>query len=250
MQNKLYEIVHGSENSLDRDVYWVMKKLPSKEELISINKSINTSDINFITIHNGIVSDCIKGVVDEINNGIIDTFHLHPQSLDYCPVFYRQHRDSFVKTIRFIRGILVQFSKTDFRPIVKKASKSHNLKLKIDTAIELISHLDKIDDFVRLNKTDLFKFLSFQLAQSKALFDNIEIYTKNSAKLYLHPTLSTFIDRQVFQEKDIQILQSELISFLAFFKDYCFKTLYLQQVQTMVVNKDFTFDLKYEFYLE
>lgn len=246
---KLYEIVHGSKNSLDRDVYWVTGKLPTKEELTHLNKSQDISDVNFITIDDGKVTGCIKGVIDEINNGIIDTFDLHEQELDSCPISKRMNRDSFMKGVRAVRGILLQFSKTIYRPEVKEASRSHSISKKISQAKKMVTLIPEIDDFVRMNKTNVFKFFAFQIAQSHGLLKDIEIYTKNDAKKYF-PELALFIDREEFSISDVETLINSMLEFLDDFQSFV-ENNYLEKSQFVIEKESgMIFDIKYEKYVD
>ena len=246
---KLYEIIHGSEDSLDIDVYWVCDTIPNKQELMELNEKHGSNDINCITIDNGVVTDCIKGVVDEVNNGILDTFSLHTQSISECPIKHRLDRDFIVKFIRFTRGILLQFSKTEHRPICKQASRSHNLSLRIETCLKLIDQLLNVEDFVRINKTELYKFLTFQLAQSSGLLTDQEIYTKQGS-IKLLPDLSEFINREGYSKDKEILLQKKIKDFLLEVQ-IKFKAEYIEE-DNIIISKltKKVFDVKYEKYLE
>lgn len=183
---------HGSGDSLDIDIHYVFDKLPSFKECQKFC-SDKEENRNIIVINNGIVVECFKGTNDEINNGLLDTYNLHPQEFDNI-VKERIERDVLIKTIRVMRCLLSHFSRTQYRDIVKLAIKSNSWKKRIETlrSIDFYS----VDDFNKVgSKQDVYKIFAFQLGQVMALFDNEECYTKSSVA-NKYPDLYEFLYRK------------------------------------------------------
>ena len=170
--------IHGSEDSTDVDIYYVVKEQPSFQEAKAFCDSNLSENRNVITIKNGIVTDCYKGVPDEINNGLIDTYDLHEQKFPLL-VTRPVERDRHIKFIRAVRGILSHLSRSQYRQPVKLALRSNwSKRLEVLEGINLY----KVD-FDTLNKNlsgeDVKKVMAFQLGQSFALMaGGLELYTK------------------------------------------------------------------------
>ncbi len=204
-------IVHGSENSLDRDVYIIINEpLPLKEakNLCSSFKDINA---NLITIKDGMVNWTYKGTIDECNNSILATYHLHKQEHP-CPSLHQAERSYALKMLRTIRGLLSHTSRTQYREVVKSALPSADLTLKINTLKSI--NLNQIENFEKNSNTEVYKFFAFQLGQTLALLEeNKELFTKNEvAKNY--PELSDYLARIEKSPQDLQKFFQRFISFL------------------------------------
>ena len=78
----MLKYIHGSEDSLDTDVFYVFDKIPSFAECRKFCSEDPNENRNIITIKNGIVEQCFIGTPDEINNGLLDTYKLHPQTCE------------------------------------------------------------------------------------------------------------------------------------------------------------------------
>jgi hypothetical protein len=167
--------IHGSHDSLDIDVFYVFDKLPSYKECYDFcsNKEENR---NIIVIKDGFVVDCFKGTVDEIQNSLLSTYHLHKQDFDLI-INSKVKRNIPLKIIRVIRCILSYFSRTVFKEQVKKALKSTSLKEKIN--IIKILDFDIVNEFGKNgSKEDIYKTISFQIGQVLGLLNGKEFYTK------------------------------------------------------------------------
>ncbi len=204
-------ITHGSENSLDKDVYVVIpQSLPMKEakKLCDSFKEINA---NLITIENGKVNWVYKGTVDECNNSILATYNLHKQDVD-CPVTQKAERAYAQKMLRTIRGLLSYVSRTELRETIKAALVTSNLDEKV-AALKQIN-LNEIADFGKSPVIETYKFYAFQMGQTLALLeDNIELFTKNSVAQY-YPELSDYLARKEASPEKLQQFLERLTSFV------------------------------------
>lgn len=171
--------IHGSEDSTDLDVYYVVDKLPEFSECRKFCSENTEENRNLIVIENGIVVDCFIGTVDEINNGLIVTYSLHEQTYPLL-ITKPVERNLPIKCIRATRGILSILSHTQYREEIKKALKG-NWKQRLNT----LSNIDfSTIDFDFLDKkndgTHFKKVIAFQIGQTLALIRGIEVYTKSS----------------------------------------------------------------------
>lgn len=204
-------IIHGSENSLDVDAYVVIPSAIEFKEAKRICDSYKDINANLIVIKNGVVSWCYKGTVDECNNSIVSTYHLHEQSYE-IPIERLVSRSYALKLIRTVRGLLSYASRTEHREIVKKALKSSSL-------IEKVSVLSKIDisainDFEKSSVVETYKFLAFQLGQTMALLeDNVELFTKNSVAAY-YPELAVYLKREISTPNELSNFWWRFMSFI------------------------------------
>lgn len=192
---------HGSEDSLDKDVFYVFDKIPNftRAQEFCSNKEENR---NIIVVEDGIVTYCYKGTIDEINNGLYDTYKLHKQ--EYPLIITRKvDRDEFIKAIvRVLRCLISHCSRTKYRNEVKKIMKSPSWKERISFAKSIdyvnITNYDKNGSL-----EDVLKIFAFQMAQSISLFIGEEIYTKIHASI-VYPNLHKYLYREVNADrKDI-----------------------------------------------
>ena len=72
--------IHGSENSTDLDVIYVVDELPSLQECKTFC-SDKDENRNLITVENGIVTSVYKGTPDEVNNSLLRTYNLRDAML-------------------------------------------------------------------------------------------------------------------------------------------------------------------------
>lgn len=189
--------IHGSEDSTDTDVVYVVDEIPSLQEAKVFCSADKSENRNLITVdeRKGVVMTCYKGSIDEINNSLIDTYGLHEQT-DPLLVKFRRCRDIPIKCMRSSRIILSHLSRSQFRTQVKEAL--HGCwNERIETLELLADNLDTID-FDTLNKNmsgdDIKKVIAFQIGQCSALLDDVEIYTKGGLSAY-YPTLKPYLYR-------------------------------------------------------
>ena len=198
--------IHGSEDSTDVDVVYVVDELPDKIECKRFCSADSNENRNLIVIRDGIVSEVYKGTVDEVNNALLSTYFLHEQS---SPLLVKHHveRIPSLKYVRGVRIILSHLSRSQYRMRVKNAlhgSWSERLQTLLDIDIALI-------DFTTLNKNmsreDILKTIAFQIAQMDGLMHNMEIYTKRDAA-EAFPILKQFLYRD--PNSNIYELSTEL----------------------------------------
>ena len=149
----LARYIHGSEDSTDVDVVYVVDELPDKAECKRFCSEDSNENRNLITIKDGAVIEVYKGTVDEVNNALLSTYGLHEQSY---PLLVKKHVERIppLKYVRGVRIILSHLSRSQYRERVKKALRSNwrdrlNELLDIDiTTIDfstLNKHMDRED---------------------------------------------------------------------------------------------------------
>lgn len=184
--------IHGSKDSVDTDVVYVVDKLPSLQECKKFC-SDKKENRNLCVVKNGVVTECYKGTPDEVNNAVFLTYNLHEQ--EYPLVITRLvPRDVTAKCMRAVRIILSHLSRSQYRAQVKEALVSDWF-----TRIKTLEDIDLTTiDFSTLNKNmtteDILKTIAFQLGQTILLIDGIECYTKGSVAENL-PSLIPFLYR-------------------------------------------------------
>lgn len=139
-------------------------------------------DVHLSTIHDNIISDCSHGTIDEINNSIYETYHLHEQTSELI-IDRLVNRDYRLKLARTLRTILTYYSRSCHRTIFKNA-----LRGNIHDRLEALKILDITKTFPiskNRNIDDIYKSISFQTAQLLGLEQGIEIYTKSDAIKYI-----------------------------------------------------------------
>ena len=187
---------HGSEDSLDVDVYFVVDALGTFNEAKKLCDELSHQHAvngNLIVIKDGQVVDVYKGTVDEVNNSILATYSLHDQSFP-IPVTKKADRDICLKWLRVIRGVLSHCSRTQYRTIVKQALKAESVLDKLKVLLEI--DFSKIEDFGKEQAQEVHKFICFQVAQYLGLLEGTEIYTKSQAKNFLaNADVSKFLYR-------------------------------------------------------
>lgn len=183
--------VHGSEDSLDLDVFYVFDKMPSFRDAKEFCAS-KIENRNAIVVKDGVVTDCYKGTVDEINNGLMVTYFLHKQEYPLI-ITKKLERDVLIKYIRVMRCLLSHCSRTIYRQNVKDALKSGSWSKRINTLKSI--NFDEIDDYGKgENKENIYKVFAFQLGQVLALHQGVELYTKSSVADFF-PDLREYLYR-------------------------------------------------------
>jgi hypothetical protein len=152
------------------------------------NKRVN---VNIGVLSEGKLEQVFKGTLDEVNNSIFDTYKFHIQHIE-CPINERMNRDVNEKILRSVRIILSNISRTDFRDKVKNA-----LLLDFWDRVSCLEDInfDDIKTHEKYDLKDVFKTLAFQMGQTQALINNIELYTKEGVIEHF-PQLSPYIKRE------------------------------------------------------
>lgn len=194
--------IHGSGDSIDTDVIYVVEKLPSLQECKKFC-SDKEENRNLCVVKNGIVTECYKGTPDEVNNAVFLTYHLHEQ--EYPLIITRLvSRDVTAKCMRAVRIILSHLSRSQYRTQVKAAL--------IGDWFTRIKTLEDIDlttiDFSTLNKNmtreDILKTIAFQIGQTYHLMNGLELYTKTDVA-----EASFVLTQFLYRWKDSRIVDLE-----------------------------------------
>ncbi|KIX20175.1 hypothetical protein SY27_13570 [Flavobacterium sp. 316] len=210
----------GSVNSLDYDVVFFIEKMPETiANKLALSKKLSaqlvekyptkTINANLAVCENGQIIQVYKGTADELNNAILRTYHLHQQDFDN-QITNVVKRDIHLKMIRCLRMLLSFISKTQYRTIVKQA-----LKQDIYVKIEALKTIDfnTVEDFGKgSNALDLKKSMAFQLGQTLALYEDVELYSKQEIVTYF-PELEPYLMR--FPNTEIETIQQFVAQFIA-----------------------------------
>ena len=211
--------IFGSASSLDVDLVVFVEEISSikaandlaysyKIKLQNQYKFEKPLNLNIACVENGRISATYKGTIDELNNSLFHTYHLHQQ---YFPQQIEQllPRDMELKMVRCSRKITSFFSRTTQRVAVKKALRGDFL-----AKIEFLSQLqlDEFTDYKRKgSQIDFNKTAAFQLGQTLALMNGIELYTKEGIIEHF-PSLEPHLMRK--ENASIDILQKLLDEFV------------------------------------
>lgn len=231
--------IHGSEDSLDLDVYYVFDTLPEFNECRRFCSENKEENRNIIVINDGIVTDCFIGTIDEINNGLIDTYYLHEQEHPLL-ITRRVERDVILKALRATRGILSLISRTQYRSQIKAS-----LYANWEDRLRCLRSIDFTEiDFSLLDKqydgTHIKKVIAFQIGQMLGLLDGVELYTKSAiAKQY--PELKEFLYRE---ESDVLLINKYVKILVERLEK--FETKKLSDREVLFVESGRKFDLKHE----
>lgn len=254
--NIIGNYIYGSEDSTDIDIAYIVDELPSLLECKKFCSEYKNENRNLITINNGIITNCYKGTIDELNNAILDTYKLHEQNTELL-INRKVERDIPLKLIRSIRAMLSHLSRSQYRKEIKLALRS-NWTTRLETLNNI--RLDTID-FDNLNnnmsREDILKLFAFQIGQCRPLIlSNKEYYTKREImddleyndmlKLYLKRIPHTNLD-------DIDYMMHVLITNIRYYfsyEDIDDNTVTFIKYKDLF-NKDeniikTTYDLKYE----
>ncbi|WP_452600245.1 hypothetical protein [Pontimicrobium sp. MEBiC01747] len=192
--------IFGSENSLDLDVCFYVEALSSinnnhktVEQLIEAEafKTLKTVNANLAIVKEGIVVDCFKGIPDELNNALYKTYHLHEQKYER-KIQRLVVRDLELRIARCARALVSYFTRTTLRQDAKEALKG--------TLRDKLLFLEQVElkDFKTFGKhgsvIEVYKSTAFQLGITLALFQDIELYTKDSI-ITLFPEFKRYLLR-------------------------------------------------------
>lgn len=210
---EMEKYIYGSANSLDVDIVYIVDKLPETIEeckKFCLSKKYDNENVNIATMKDGVINSVFKGTPDELNNAVFTTYNLHKQTSP-LKIERMVERDVYLKSIRAVRSILSHFSRSCFREYVKSALRSDwNTRL---YTLSILSDTDKEIDFNTLNNNmsdvDVMKLIAFQIGQTTALLDGVELFTKDDVG-ERYPELAPFLKRESTNWK---ILQKELSKF-------------------------------------
>lgn len=194
--------IFGSKSSADYDLAVEVEEIPIITEAHDLCKKYNAyfSDnlsqkkinSNLVVVNKGILVDCFKGTVDELNNAIFYTYEFHEQEFD-CFVKETLSRDVEVKISRCLRGFLSMYSRTDLRVEVKNALRG-NIREQLEV-LKKIDFLNTVPIGKKESLEDIYKMLAFQMGQTFGVMEGKELYTKESISSN-YPFLADFIFRK------------------------------------------------------
>lgn len=250
-------VIFGSENSLDCDVMVFVdsktnqaesakKCLELKQSLKQYIKTEKELNVNIAILKDGQIVWAYKGTPDECNNSILDTAKLHPENKEIF-ITKRVSRSLEIKLIRALRIILSMITRTDRREDVKRALKNNSVGSRLtilktvkfqelryletakkDSIIDkgiTVSMILKKDEKEELSKEttkeiqENYKTIAFQLGQTLALTENIELYTKTQV-CEMFPDLAVFLKREKFNKQDLESLTERLDELTGYLDDY------------------------------
>ena len=175
MEEGVFRVVHGSEDSVDLDVIYLYKgKLPSNAEFVKFQKENEEEDVNFGLLNDdGVVIDCMKGVPSEVHNMIL----CNGRSLDGVPIKREAMKrgcaekllDSFQKLVIMVRRCQA------YREEAIQCLRSNQISKMITLAQSIDFRKIELD-------TNEQKTIAFFLTQSIALAKGEELYTKAALK--------------------------------------------------------------------
>lgn len=234
--------VFGSEDSQDLDVMIFLDELPKTTlecaelckfynksvsdiytDLYGIDKEVNC---NLAVLSGGVIAKVFKGTSDEVNNSILLTQGNHTQFHKNDYITRNVERDLQIKLLRTARVLLSFLSRTKHRPKAKAALKG-DIYHKISCLKEI--NLSLVDDIGKQATPfeDYLKTMSFQLGQTLALNDGVELFCKNSIG-ERYPELVSFLSRDV--KSDLNVLEKFKKRFCKVCEDFEFTTGYEYKV--------------------
>lgn len=198
--------IHGSADSTDLDVVYVFEEMPSREECQAFCRDTDGENRNIIVIRGGVVSQCFKGLRDEVNNALLATYPLHDQ--EYPLLIERSvERDVPLKDIVATRKILSSLTRTRLRPQIKEALHgSWNVRINLLRNLPL-SGLDL--HAAGESGADILKRMAFQLGQGIGLHAGVGLYTKSDIAGF-YPALRPFLYRE---DGDLEEMQAALAQY-------------------------------------
>lgn len=238
-----YKIRHGSEDSIDEDFYLVVDTIPTKPEFIELKKTMDI-DANIITIENGSVTACLKGITDEINNSIYYTFNRHTQEIEN-PIKTLVERDVFPKLSMVIRELLAFCSRTQYRSEIKRVMKPANIydRMMVLGSIDLTS----IETFEKNTTEEVYKFFAQQIGMILPLLNSRkELFTKRDISAG-YPMLKSYLYREETDAEDLQYMLEILVSDAA---EYLMDNIEEVNGKDVTLKDGRTFDVKFEVYLK
>jgi len=192
--------IFGSENSLDLDICFFVETLSSindnhktVEKLIEVEafKTLKTINANLAILKEGVIIDCFKGIPDELNNALYQTYHLHNQKHE------RKIKRIVVRNLelrieRCARSLVSYFTRTMLRQDAKTA-----LKGSLQDKLLFLEQL-QLSEFKTFGKhgsvIEVYKSIAFQVGITLALFQDIELYTKKGI-IEMFPEFKSYLLR-------------------------------------------------------
>ena len=206
--SKMVRYVHGSEDSTDVDVLYIVDELPEFHECKSFcDMNEESENRNIAVIKDGVISECYKGSPDELNNALLDTYSKHEQKYDLL-ITRTVPRVKPVKYARAVRILLSHLSRSQFRTEIKAAlHSSWSERLRVLGSVVQLSEIEFSTLKHVKNEADVKKVIAFQIGQVRGLLNDIELYTKREIS-DTFPELEDFLYRK--SDSDINVLDKQL----------------------------------------
>jgi hypothetical protein len=211
----------GSSDSQDIDILYFIAQLPSSisesAALIASFSAMYKTEFptvkpingNLAVCENGRLKTTFKGNLDELNNALFLTYHLHEQ-------VYPNHierlfvRDVNLKFLRACRSILSYLTKTEQRLMIKEALKG-DVQLKCNVLKIIDLRMINFEN-TKMSLVDIGKGIAFQMGQSLALQQGQELYSKKEIAVFF-PILKPYLERK--ENQNFDDLQAFLQHFIA-----------------------------------
>ncbi|KAL0485330.1 hypothetical protein AKO1_002927 [Acrasis kona] len=188
---------HGSHNSVDVDLLYLFDHIPPPKEaqnFIFVGERLG-EDRNIFTIKDGVVNFCQVGIVDSMNNALLQTYPLHKQ-LFPLPIIQAVKRAVPMKINETIKNTLVKIRNADnLRDIIVPAIKSYDFEIRR----QVFGGVDFAGTTLDL---DTIKNITFRLGQTLALIQGHECFTKDDV-IKLFPDMKPLIYREKDLDKNV-----------------------------------------------
>ena len=203
--------VHGSKDSTDLDVIYIVEEMPSFIDCQHFCKLDPTENRNIAVITDGVVTESFKGRPDEVNNALLDTYWLHTQQFPLL-ITRKLPRDVLLKDITVVRKLISPLTKTSMRPQIKKALHggwSDRVAALKATCLDW----PELESIPKMPKKELLKSYAFQIGQAMGLHTGVELYTKTDIAEQF-PQLKPYLYREDASVEDLQNMLSDYLCIL------------------------------------
>lgn len=170
-------VEHGSPDSVDRDVVYLVMgghQLPTDAALVSFARSKPTEDVNVALVRDGRIVEVWRGLPAELHNALLVTLPLRgasvPQGLSLNP----QPRCAVEKLLHTVQWITISVRRS---PVYRDRAVA---ALRSGGVVEAVRLCSTVDVAQTLLDVDARKQLAFVVAQTHALLQGRELYTKRA----------------------------------------------------------------------
>ncbi|QPH40094.1 hypothetical protein [Pedobacter endophyticus] len=195
----------GSPDSVDIDVMIDHPEASSKEGDSMIAHALKLKfpeigqwNINIIKIRDGIVAESIpnKGPADGVNNSLYHTYRHHEQPFAF-PIDRLVLRNRPLAVVKCVNASILWFKNNERHQEYQERLRPALMSGKWSDSIGLLSELDFETPFTNnaVTNGNIYKSLAFNIGQTLALFDGVELYTKGELANY-YPELKPLLMRQ------------------------------------------------------
>lgn len=205
--NILGRFIHGSADSRDRDVVYIVDELPPQRECQLFCSADPAENRNLCVVRDGVVAACYKGFVDELNNSLLATCPLHAQD-GALPITRAVPRDALLKRLSVLRKLVMELRHTNYGGAARRALKDgYARRLRLAREADLTALAWELPEEGRLERV---KSMAFQLGQAIALDDGVEVYTKQAIAAHL-PALGPYLRREPCAMDALEAAKAEFI---------------------------------------